>query len=73
MGQPRASARTADIDRYTANRAVGLWIEGAALPYAIARRGLLPGEVLGDADIVYDAGSAVVLRRRVAAASPVHC
>jgi hypothetical protein len=73
MGQPRASARTADIDRYTANRAVGLWIEGAALPYAIARRGLLPGEVLSDADIVYDAGSAVVLRRRGAAASPVHC
>ena len=30
MGQPRSSARTADLDGYTANRAVGRWIEGTA-------------------------------------------
>ena len=64
MGQPRSSARTADLDGYTANRAVGRWIEGTALPYAIARRDLLPGEVLGTAEVVRTFGSAVIIQRR---------
>jgi hypothetical protein len=63
MGQPRSSPRTADIDGYTANRAVGRWIDGSALPYAIARRDLLPGEVVRDAEVVRSAGAAVVIRR----------
>jgi hypothetical protein len=67
MGQPRQSPRTADIDGYTANRAVGRWIEGSALPYAIARQELLPGEVLRDADVIGSFGTAVVIRRRNAA------
>lgn len=64
MGQPRASPRTAAIDGYTANRAIGRWIEGAAVPYSIARHAMLPGEVLRDADVVHAAGAAVVVRRR---------
>jgi hypothetical protein len=63
MGQPRSSARTADIDGYTANRAVGRWIEGTALPYAIAVRDLLPGEVLGTAEAVRGFGTAVIIKR----------
>lgn len=63
MGQPRSSPRTADIDGYTANRAVGRWIDGSALPYAIARRDLLPGEVARDAEVVRSAGAAVVIKR----------
>jgi hypothetical protein len=63
MGQPRSSRRTADLDEYTANRAVGRWLEGAALPYAIARRALLPGEVLRDAEEVAAFGTAVVIKR----------
>jgi hypothetical protein len=64
MGQPRRSARTAEIDGYTANRAVGAWIDGSARPYAIARRELLPGEVLGESQVVHASGSAVVIRHR---------
>jgi hypothetical protein len=63
MGQPRSSPRTADLDGYTSNRAVGRWLEGAALPYAIARRELLPGEVVRDAEVVHAAGAAVVIKR----------
>jgi hypothetical protein len=63
MGQPRSSARTADIDGYSANRAVGRWIEGTALPYAIALRALLPGEVLRTAEVVRAFGTAVIIKR----------
>jgi len=64
MGQSRAGARTADIDHYTSNRAVGQWIEGTALPYAVAKRSLLPGDVLREAEVVHESGRAVVIRRR---------
>jgi hypothetical protein len=63
MGQPRSSPRTADLDGYTANRAVGQWIEGTALPYAVAVRDLLPGEVLGAAEVVRTFGTAVIIKR----------
>lgn len=64
MGQPRSSPRTADIDGYTTNRAIGRWIEGVTPPYAIARQALLPGEMLRDAEVVHTFGAAVVVRRR---------
>jgi hypothetical protein len=64
MGQPRSTARTADLDGYTSNRAIGRWLEGGALPYAVATTALLPGELLGDADTVATFGSAVVIQRR---------
>ena len=63
MGQPRSSARTADIDGYTANRAVGRWIDGTAPPYAIAARELLPGEVLETAEVIRIFGTAVIVKR----------
>jgi hypothetical protein len=63
MGQARSSPRTADLDGYTTNRAVGRWIEGTALPYAIAQGELLPGEVLGTAEVVRTFGTAVIIRR----------
>ena len=64
MGQPRSSPRTADIDGYTTNRAVGRWLAGEALPYAVARLELLPGEVLREADTLATFGTAVVIQRR---------
>ena len=63
LGQPRSSPRTADIDHYTANRAAGRWVEGGALPYAVARRDLLPGEIVRDAVVLKEVGSAVVIER----------
>ena len=36
MGQPRSSPRTAEIDGYTANRAIGRWLEGKSA--AVCRR-----------------------------------
>jgi hypothetical protein len=63
MGQPRSSVRTADLDNYTANRAVGRWIEGTAQPYAIAVSELLPGEVLRTAEVVRTFGTAVIIKR----------
>ena len=45
MGQPRSSARTADLDGYTSNRAIGRWLEGAPMAYAVAQRDLLPAEL----------------------------
>jgi hypothetical protein len=63
MGQSRSSPRTSDIDGYTANRAVGRWVEGARLPYAVATFDLLPGEVLGDAEVEHRSGTAVVIKR----------
>jgi len=70
MGQPRSSPRTADIDGYTTNRAIGRWLEGDALPYAIARRELLPGEVLREVETVVSFGDAVVIQRRGVACPP---
>ena len=63
LGQPRSSPRTADIDHYTANRAAGRWVEGGALPYAVAFRALLPGEVVRDARVLKEFGTAVVIER----------
>jgi hypothetical protein len=64
MGQPRSTARTADIDGYTSNRAIGRWLEGIALPYAVASAPLLPGEVIRDAETLVRFGDAVVIQRR---------
>jgi hypothetical protein len=63
LGQPRSSRRTAEIDGYTANRAIGRWLEGDALPYAIALRELLPGELLRDVRVLHEVGGAVVIER----------
>ena len=63
LGQPRSSPRTAEIDHYTSNRAIGRWIDGSALPYAVARRELLPGELLRDARVLEEVRGAVVIER----------
>jgi hypothetical protein len=63
LGQPRSSPRTADIDHYTVNRAAGRWLEGDGLPYAVALRALLPGEIVRDAKVLKEVGGAVVIER----------
>ncbi len=64
LGQPRDAARTAALDGYAPNAALGRWVEGAGLPYAVADRTLLPAEVRAETRAVYDSGGAVVIARR---------
>ena len=63
MGQPRASARTAELDRYTLNAAAGRWIDGSSRPYAVADLAVLPAEVRETVEDVRRVGGAVVIRR----------
>ncbi len=70
LGQPRAEARIAEFDTYTANDAAGRWIEGRHRRYGIALRALLPGEVLQRIAVLREAGTAVVFSDRTAPASP---
>lgn len=72
LGQPRAEARIAEFDTYTANDAAGRWIEGRNRRYGIALRALLPGEVLQRVDVLREAGTAIVFsdRRTAAAVEP---
>lgn len=64
LGQPRASARTAELDHFAANGAIGRWIDGTSLEYGIAEHALLPREVRERTDEVRRFGQAVVIRRR---------
>jgi hypothetical protein len=63
MGNPRSSERTAALDAYLANAAVGRWIEGTSLPYAIADRRLLPSGLGANVAPIYTIGEATVLAR----------
>ncbi len=70
LGQPRDSARTAALDGYGLNAAVGRWIDGSSLPYAIADRALLPAEVRATTRAVYEVGGAVVMARAARPGDP---
>jgi hypothetical protein len=63
MGGVRASARTAELDRYTANAAVGRWIEGRSRRYGLAETDLLPADVWAVTTVLHRVGSAVVIER----------
>ena len=64
MGQPRASARTAEVDAYEAHRALGRWVAGEGRPYAIADLALLPGEVRNRVTIAAQFGGAALIAAR---------
>ena len=70
MGEPRASGRTADLDHYGRNAAVGRWVDGTSLPYAVADLALLPAEVRRDTTEVYRAGGAAMIWRAAQPGDP---
>lgn len=70
MGNPRASARTAALDDYLPNAAVGRWVEGTSLPYAVADRRLLPSDLGAGVTSIYTIGEATVLARPRRATDP---
>lgn len=63
LGNPRSSARTAEVDRYDPNAEVGRWVAGQGRGYAVADLGRLPDEVRGRVAVLAQFGSAAVIRR----------
>ena len=64
LGNPRLSARTADLETFDEPHALVRWITAGGLPYAIADLTALPRDVRNDADIVAQFATAAVLKRR---------
>lgn len=64
LGNPRSSARTAEIDRYDARSAVAPWITAEGRSFAIADLRLLPDEVRSRVTIRARYGNAAVITRR---------
>lgn len=64
LGNPRASARMQEIDRYDPRAAVGPWITAEGRSFAIADLRLLPDEVRSRAAVVVTFGHAAVIARR---------
>ena len=64
LGNPRASERMTEIDRYDPRAAMAPWITAEGRSYAVADLRLLPDEVRSRVDLVAQYGSAAVIRRR---------
>jgi hypothetical protein len=64
LGNPRASERMAEVDRYDPRTAIGPWITAEGRRYGIADLRLLPDEVRSRVEVVAQFGSAAVIRRR---------
>ena len=63
LGNPRASERMVEIDRYEPRAAIGPWITSEGRSYAIADLRLLPDEVRSRVEIVRTFGAAAVIKR----------
>ena len=63
LGNPRASERSAAVDRHNMREAFARWIPAEGLPYAIADLRLLPDEIRARVEIVKMFGSAAVIKR----------
>ena len=64
LGNPRASSRMADVDRYDPRAAIGHWIASdEAQGYAIVDERLMPDEVRSRVEIIARFGSAAVIMR----------
>ena len=69
LGNPRASARAAEVDLYDPRAAIGHWITAdAGQGFAIADERLLPDEVRSRVEVIARFGSAAVIKRPGAAA-----
>ena len=63
LGNPRATDRMIEIDRYEPRAAMGPWITSEGRGYAIADLRLLPDEVRSRVEIVSTFGNAAVIKR----------
>jgi hypothetical protein len=63
LGNPRSTARTAEIDRFDARQVMGQWVASRGRDYAVAELGLLPDEVRGKVEVMAQFGGAAVIRR----------
>lgn len=64
LGNPRSSARMAEVDRYEPRAAMAPWITAAGRNVAIADLRLLPDEVRAEVDVTAQFGHAAVIARR---------
>lgn len=64
LGNPRSSARTAEVDRYDPRAAMAPWITATGRSVAIADLRLLPDEVRTQVDVTAQFGHAAVITRR---------
>jgi hypothetical protein len=67
LGNPRASARTADVETFVEGRALVRWIEARGLPYAIADLTVVPRDVRDGSQVLVQFDTAAVLERNGAA------
>ncbi|MEO8679629.1 MAG: hypothetical protein ABI665_11320 [Vicinamibacterales bacterium] len=63
LGNPRASARTAEVDQHDGRAAIARWIPAEGLPYAIADMTLLPDEIRARVTLLKQFGHAGVIAR----------
>jgi len=63
LGNPRASERMVEVDRYEPRAAMGPWITSEGRSYAIADLRLLPDEVRSRVEMVRTFGAAAVIKR----------
>lgn len=64
LGNPRSSARTAEIDRYDPRQAMGQWVTSEGRGHAVADLDLLPDEVRQNVQVMKEFGRAAIIRRR---------
>jgi hypothetical protein len=64
LGNRRMDARTANENTFTTNDAIVRWINRSGPAHAVADLGVIPKDLLVDADELARFGSAVVIRRR---------
>lgn len=62
LGNPRSSARTAEIDRYDPRQVMGRWVAAEGRHYAVVDLGLLPDEVRQHVQVMKEFGHAAVIR-----------
>ena len=63
LGNPRSSARTAEIDRFESRQVIGEWVASRGRGFAVADLTLLPDEVRKNVEVTAQFGHAAVIRR----------
>jgi len=63
LGNPRSTPRTAEIDHFDPRQVMGQWVASLGRGYAVAERGLLPGELRDKVEVMAEFGTAAVIRR----------
>jgi hypothetical protein len=63
LGNPRATARTAEVDEHNLRNELAKWMPADGHPYAIADLTLLPDEIKSRVEVVKTFGRAAVIRR----------